>query len=561
MKLGLSSFSVGWSVGPSGDEAGQKIDFLDLIEMTAKYDLNLLQIGDNLPLDKVPAGQLQEAKARLEKYGIELEVGTRGLYEDNVDTYLKLAEYFHAKLIRIVIDQGDYEPSEAEIIALLKKLAPRLEEKKIYLAIENHDRLKAAVLAGIINKVSSPYVGICLDTANSLGAGEGIDQIINVLAPYTVNLHIKDFTISRLYHQMGFIVQGTAAGQGALNISDLIESVRNNGRDANCILELWTPPEKSAKDTCEKEMEYVRKSVEYLKPLIKDSLYNIKFGASTAYTISRFGAEFKIPDIISSLKELSAAGFSIYQPEISFFRQLADWENGGIDRVNECCAETGMKINQLIAHFIMEYFCDDKIVEMNDGIGGMERFIKIAKGISGCDQILVPIGTLVYTKEKTSEHMERVKTAFWGKLAKIVKMAEESELKVSFELLPGNFIGSYSELFSQGEKLGIDSFGVNLDTAHAFMNKESVSELPGRYKERIWGTHLGDTNGRIGEKLVPGRGILGWEKIVKGLTEFCNLKSLDLEIFSSPDTTLESYIEGRRILMKCMMQLHRGYCP
>ena len=58
-----------------------------------------------------------------------------------------------------------------------------------------------------------PYVGICLDTVNSFGSLEGPEVVIETLAPYTVNLHIKDFDIRRTDHNMGFTIFGTPAGR------------------------------------------------------------------------------------------------------------------------------------------------------------------------------------------------------------------------------------------------------------------------------------------------------------------------------------------------------------
>jgi|GEM_PF-70044 len=547
MKLGLSSFSVGWSVGIAGEEAGCRMGFIDLIELTAHYGLKLLQVGDNLPLHTLPDEELEYGRQLLERYGIELELGTRGLHEETINTYLELADYFRSKLIRIVIDQPGYEPSEAKIVSLLRKIAPRLEKQKVCLAIENHDRLKASTLAQILDQVASPWIGICLDTANSLGAGEGIEHVVDTLLPYTVNLHMKDFQISRVPHQMGFFVQGTAAGQGALNIPELIEKVRNNGRSANCILELWTPPCYSAAETCKKEKEYVDQSVKFLLPLIQRSSLNFTFGASAAYTISRFGADFKISDICRSIRELAEAGFRYYQPEISYTHALEEWENGGTEKVNACCAETGMKIRQLIAHFVMDYFRDDDIVQTEAGVPEMRRFIDIALKLKGCRQILIPVGPLTFRREKTTEYEKKIRAAFWDKLSKMLRLADEAGLGIAFELLPDNFIGNFQELFTEGENIGVP-FGINFDTAHALVNGENVSWVPCNYRRRIIGTHLGDTAGKPGDKRIPGKGTLAWGEIMRGLCAYGNQESLDLEIFAPSDIALESYIEGRKIL-------------
>jgi sugar phosphate isomerase/epimerase len=129
----------------------------------------------------------------------------------------------------------------------------------------NNDRCPCRVLRDVIEAVGSERVGVCLDTANSLGAGEGIQEVAEVLAPYTVNLHIKDFTIERLPYLMGFTVSGRPAGDGMLDVPELLQQLQPHGRCRSAILELWTPPEENIEDTVRKEATWASASLQYLK--------------------------------------------------------------------------------------------------------------------------------------------------------------------------------------------------------------------------------------------------------------------------------------------------------
>ena len=44
-------------------------------------------------------------------------------------------------------------------------------------------------------------------SVNSIGAGEGFEMVSEILIPYTINLHIKDFAIFRAVHKMGFTIE------------------------------------------------------------------------------------------------------------------------------------------------------------------------------------------------------------------------------------------------------------------------------------------------------------------------------------------------------------------
>jgi len=70
--------------------------------------------------------------------------------------------------------------------------------------------------------------------------------------------------------QLGYILEGSPAGQGQLDIFWILETLRHFGFDPNVVLELWTPLEASLEDTIKKEKEWVDQSIKYLRGLILD---------------------------------------------------------------------------------------------------------------------------------------------------------------------------------------------------------------------------------------------------------------------------------------------------
>ncbi|TVQ94175.1 MAG: hypothetical protein EA393_01140, partial [Bacteroidetes bacterium] len=119
-----------------------------------------------------------------------------------------------------------------------------------------------------IETIRHPLVGICLDSVNSLGIAEGLETVVENLAPHTLNLHVKDFTIRRVDHKMGFVVEGVPAGKGFLNLPWIIEKLKPWNRCHSAILELWTPPEATISNTIRKEDAWARESIQYLKQII-----------------------------------------------------------------------------------------------------------------------------------------------------------------------------------------------------------------------------------------------------------------------------------------------------
>jgi sugar phosphate isomerase/epimerase len=94
--------------------------------------------------------------------------------------------------------------------------------------------------------------------------------VVERLAPYALNLHVKDFTISRVDGQMGFSVEGAPAGRGRLDVPRLLERLAAAGRDVNAILELWTPRQAGLEETIAREAEWASQSLSYLRRLVRD---------------------------------------------------------------------------------------------------------------------------------------------------------------------------------------------------------------------------------------------------------------------------------------------------
>ena len=273
MIFGISSYTYTWAVGVPDSIPDDPLSICGLVEKAFSSRVELLQIADNLPVEKLSEEELELLYDYSAEKGISLEMGGRGLSGTHTMECLHAAEILRSPILRMVIDSGDYEPGLPEIKSIIKDLLPELSSRRIKLAIENHDRFKAREFEEIITSAGSEWVGICLDSVNSLGAGEGFEFVSEILIPYTINLHIKDFTIFRMPHKMGITIEGRPAGKGMLNIPDLVDRVSETGRCRSAILELWTPPEESSDKTIQKEAAWADVSINYLKHLFKNRNY------------------------------------------------------------------------------------------------------------------------------------------------------------------------------------------------------------------------------------------------------------------------------------------------
>lgn len=267
MQVGLSTYTYTWAIGVPGSIPAQPLTAYGLIDLAASNGLHLVQLADNISLANFSDEELNLLSEYAKNKGIAIEPGGRCLSPENFDRYISIAEIFGSSILRFVIDGPGFEPSVDEVAGIIAPKLEWLRESGIKLAIENHDRLRCDEFLEIIRKTDPETVGICLDTVNSMGASEGLKEVVSALAPYTINLHIKDYTIRRIWHKMGFEIEGTPAGAGMLNIPWLLEQIENYGKCHTALLELWTPPEKNLNETLEKEARWADESIAYLKTL------------------------------------------------------------------------------------------------------------------------------------------------------------------------------------------------------------------------------------------------------------------------------------------------------
>lgn len=237
---------------------------MDLLERASALNVGLVQVADNLPLHKLDVAELRDARDQARSLGIAIEIGTRGVKPVHLLRYLNLAVKLDAVLIRTLTDAGQLQPSLEGVEKSIREVLPAFEEHGITLGFENYEKYLCRDLSALVRNLESSYVGVCLDTVNSLGALETPEHVVEMLAPITVNLHIKDFVIERVPHMMGFTVKGTPAGSGTLDIPWLLRQMPVD-KEISAVLEQWPPPQESVMATIAMEQEWAERGIQYLR--------------------------------------------------------------------------------------------------------------------------------------------------------------------------------------------------------------------------------------------------------------------------------------------------------
>ena len=270
MRPGVGSYTFGWATGTYGRNVNRDQPLMtanELIEAAASLQVEVAQIcvlPDIAAMEGIMVKRLHEtAQAKR----ITVELGTMGTDLGVLRAWLRVARILNASIVRTLI----VEPSDnlrLERFAL-ERVLPEFEADGVKIAIENHERVSSYALQELIRDISSSSLGICLDSVNSLGRGEGIREVTDLLAPYVFSLHLKDFCSIRGETDMGFRVEGTALGLGALDFHYMLDRVYEWNPGISVILEQWTELGMSVKESTDLQWEWALKGVEVMKEAIR----------------------------------------------------------------------------------------------------------------------------------------------------------------------------------------------------------------------------------------------------------------------------------------------------
>lgn len=144
---------------------------------------------------------------------------------------IKTAHEVGAKAARTVIIPGrryeyfksyvEFQQAEREGAAMVELSVPVVERYQVPLAIENHKDQRIDQRLALLERISSPFVGACIDTGNSFALLDDIYGAIETLAPYAFSIHFKDQALAE--YEAGFLLGDIPLGQGSFDLKRMVD--------------------------------------------------------------------------------------------------------------------------------------------------------------------------------------------------------------------------------------------------------------------------------------------------------------------------------------------------
>jgi len=113
---------------------------------------------------------------------------------------------------------------------------PIVERHRMPLALENHKDWRVDEQVALLERYSSEYLGVSLDTGNNLSILDDPMDTVEKLAPWTFNVHFKDMQMEEC--ETGFLLSEVPLGDGALDLPRMVETIRRAKPDVRFSLEM-----------------------------------------------------------------------------------------------------------------------------------------------------------------------------------------------------------------------------------------------------------------------------------------------------------------------------------
>jgi len=260
--IGLGTYSYFWQ---HSDRVPEPLTLIGAFEATRAQGVDLFQICDYAPLEWMSAAELRNAASAASALGLTIELGTKGIEPEHLRQFIDLAEVFDARLVRSMIHGPESRPTLDRAERWLRDSIRLFESAGIDLALETYEQVATADLTGLVERVGSDRLGICLDPANVVARLELPRTCVELASPFVKNVHVKDFAFARQDGWVGFTYSGAAMGTGLHDYAHLLTAVGPREREINEIVEHWLPWQGDPETTIRTEREWTRITLEHLR--------------------------------------------------------------------------------------------------------------------------------------------------------------------------------------------------------------------------------------------------------------------------------------------------------
>jgi sugar phosphate isomerase/epimerase len=231
-RLGVCTYSynIHWKAARDGNPKVRFKDTIEFLEYCHQLGAGGVQIGVGSRDAEYP----KKVRAKAEAYEMYFE-GQASLPQqssevDRFDVEIQAAREAGAGVVRTAMLGGrryeTFDSAEAfrqfaeKSWQSLVLAEPILKKHRVRLAIENHKDRRVPELLDLLNRISSEYVGVCVDVGNNIALLDEPMAVVEALAPFAFSTHLKDMAVQE--YEEGFLLSEVPLGEGFLDLKTMV---------------------------------------------------------------------------------------------------------------------------------------------------------------------------------------------------------------------------------------------------------------------------------------------------------------------------------------------------
>jgi L-ribulose-5-phosphate 3-epimerase UlaE len=126
----------------------------------------------------------------------------------------------------------------ADSRAKIARIAPLAERLRMPVGIENHKDWTVEEMVPLMQRYASDYLGVCIDWGNNMSLLDDPIELVEGLAPFAVNSHIKDMAVEEC--EDGFLLAEVPLGQGMLDLERILAVIGKHRPGTRFSLDMLT---------------------------------------------------------------------------------------------------------------------------------------------------------------------------------------------------------------------------------------------------------------------------------------------------------------------------------
>ena len=247
-RVGVVAYSFQYSIGLFSykDRPADKFDAVKFVEKTREAGGEVAQLFHTM-VDSLSDDGLKRLRDTAAELDVMLEVHGGGAQRPTFEATMHRAKAIGVKVVgcsfgmmmrpdKIArLDQWDEHMAQSK--ARYAELLATAAELDVKLGVENHLDFTIEELHDLVRGADSAHAGVIFDVGNPIGTLDDPLEAADLLGPYTVATHYKDFAVEETAR--GFRLTMVPLGCGSLQLPELTARlVRHVGADVGFAIEM-----------------------------------------------------------------------------------------------------------------------------------------------------------------------------------------------------------------------------------------------------------------------------------------------------------------------------------